>query len=39
MIDQDSRSDADGTDVDRDRAPGAVRFSGGVTIELTYDEK
>jgi hypothetical protein len=38
MSDQDCSSDTHGNDVDRNWAPGAVRYSGGVTIELTYED-
>lgn len=38
MSDHDSTSDTDSTDLDHDWAPGAVRRSGAVTIELTYHE-
>jgi hypothetical protein len=38
MSDQDPTSDTDNAEVDRDWAPGAVRCSGAVTIELTYHD-
>jgi hypothetical protein len=38
MSDQDCTDDADDSEVHRDWTPGAVRYSGAVTIELTYHD-